>query len=199
MAVFLLGWRGMVVRLVASRGVFLAVLWGALIVAAIAFDGLLHALGLAWVGLWLGPIGTFLVVVSFAYSLRKRGWIEVGSARLFLRAHEALAWTGALLILVHAGVHFHALLPWLAVTAMLIAVASGLMGEFLLASARERLGVRARLLRESGLDDGEIEQRLYADALVVRGMETWRVVHLPIAINFGALALLHIATALVFW
>jgi hypothetical protein len=189
----------MAVRLVSSRGVFLFILWGALVVGAIALDGLLHALALVWVGLWLGPIGTALIIVSFAYSYRKRGWIDVGSPRSFLRAHEALAWTGALLVLVHAGVHFHALLPWLAIVAMLIAVASGLVGEFLLATARERLSGRARELRASGLDEAETGKKLQADALVVRGMETWRVVHLPIAVNFAVLAFLHIVSAIVFW
>jgi hypothetical protein len=44
----------------------------------------------------------------------------------------------------------------------------------------------------------DIEKKLDADALIVRGMEIWRVVHLPIAVNFAVLAVLHIATAIVF-
>ena len=184
---------------VTRRACLLSALWAGLIGAAVVLDAALHALGLGWVGLWLGPIGTALIVVSFAYSFRKRGWIEVGSPRRFLRAHEALAWTGALAVLVHGGVHFHALLPWLAVAAMIIAVASGLIGEFLLASARDRLSGRKAQLQESGLDQTEIEATLQADALIVRGMEAWRVVHLPIAVNFGVLAFLHTVTALVFW
>ncbi len=186
-------------RSVALRAGALLALWASVIVAAVTLDAVLHTLGLIWVGFWLGPIGTALVVVSFVYSLRKRGWIEIGSPHRLLRLHEALALTGALAILVHGGVHFHALLPWLAVFAMMIAVASGLMGEFLLASARSRLTDRERELRESGLDATNIEKKLEADALMVRGMEIWRVVHLPIAVNFAVLAVLHIATAVVFW
>lgn len=174
-------------------------LWASVVVAAVALDAALHAMDLVWVGFWLGPIGTVLVVVSFVYSLRKRGWIEFSSPRLLLRVHEALALTGALAILVHGGVHFHALLPWLAVAAMMIAVASGLMGEFLLSNARRRLSGRERQLRESGLDATSIDKKLQSDALVVRGMETWRVVHLPIAVNFAVLAVLHITTSVVFW
>ncbi len=185
-------------RIVALRGGALFALWAAVIFAAVALDAALHALGLVWVGFWLGPIGTALVVVSFAYSLRKRGWIDISSPHRLLRAHEALALTGALAILVHGGVHFHALLPWLAVAAMMIAVASGLMGEFLLGSARSRLSGRERRLRESGLDASEIKEELQTDALVIRGMETWRVVHLPIAVNFAVLVVLHIATSVVF-
>ncbi|MBK7977911.1 MAG: hypothetical protein IPK07_33215 [Deltaproteobacteria bacterium] len=43
----------------------------------------------------------------------------------------------------------------------------------------------------------EADRRLFADALAVRALETWRVVHLPVAINFAVLALLHILTVLV--
>jgi hypothetical protein len=188
----------MPVRWLARRGTRLFVLYGLLIAAAIGLDGLLHALGLRWVGRWLGPLGTGLVVISFAYSLRKRGWLRVGSPRLLLRAHEALAWAGALALLVHAGVHFHALLPWLAVAAMLIAVASGLVGEFLLSGVRSRLAARERELRDSRLGEAEIERALWADALLARAMGTWRVFHLPIAVNFAVLALLHILTILLF-
>lgn len=186
-------------RRVGRRAGVLFALWASVIVAAVILDAALHALGLDAVGLWLGPIGTAVVVVSFAYSLRKRGWMEIGSPHRLLRVHEALALTGAIVILVHAGVHFHALLPWLAVLAMMIAVASGLVGEFLLGSARSRLAERRRELGSLGLDAVEIEKALESDALMVRGMEVWRVVHLPIAVNFVVLAVLHIATAIVFW
>lgn len=189
----------MALRIVATRAVFLVALWGALVAAAIALDATLHVLGLAWIGLWLGPIGTTLILASFAYSFRKRGWFERGSPRALLLVHEALAWSGTLLVLVHAGIHVHALLPWLAVVAMLIAVASGLTGEFLLTTARARLSARAQELRNAGLEEATLQKRLQTDALVVRGMETWRVVHLPIAVNFAVLAFLHIVTAVLFW
>jgi hypothetical protein len=35
--------------------------------------------------------------------------------RTLLRWHEGLAWLGSLLVLVHAGIHFNAILGWLAV------------------------------------------------------------------------------------
>ena len=148
----------------ARRGARLAALLVALVLAAIGIDGALHASGLGAVGRWLGPLGTGLIVASFGYSMRKRDRIRVGSARAWLRLHEALALLGALALLVHGGVHLHALLPWLAVLAMLVAVASGLTGELLLG----------------------------------RDLSTWRVVHLPIALNFAVLAALHIVTVVVF-
>jgi hypothetical protein len=48
-----------------------------------------------------GHTRTGLIVFSFAYSLRKRGLIKVGSPHRLLRTHEALASIGALAILVY--------------------------------------------------------------------------------------------------
>ena len=121
----------------------------------------------------LGWIGTLLIVVSFVYSLRKRSWIRVGSARKWLRLHEVLAWIGALAILVHAGIHLHALLPWAALLAMLIAVASGVTGRSLLIGARRQLSGRQKELREQGLSDDEVERALFLDSLTVRAMEKY--------------------------
>ena len=113
--------------------------FAALVLGALAIDGLLHLFDLLWVGRWLGIPGTLLIIGSTAYSLRKRKLIQRGNPAQLLRWHEALAWAGSLLVLVHAGVHFNAILGWLAVGAMLVNVGSGLTGKYLLARARKRL------------------------------------------------------------
>ncbi|MDB4433200.1 hypothetical protein N9166_00500 [bacterium] len=169
-----------------------------LIAAALLVDLLLHRLHLPEMGRHLGWIGTVLLVVSFVYSLRKRGWIRVGSPRTLLRLHEYLAWTGALAILVHAGIHLHALLPWVAVFAMLVAVASGVVGRTLLADARRHVAGRRADLRERGLAEAEIERALFLDALTVRAMVKWRSVHVPLTLNLAVLSLIHVATVLLF-
>jgi hypothetical protein len=64
---------------------------------------------------------------------------------------RGLAWLGSLLVLVHAGVHFNAILGWLAVWAMLINVGSGLTGKFLLDRARRRLEEARQRMRARGL------------------------------------------------
>jgi hypothetical protein len=182
----------------ARRALPFATLFLTLIAAALLLDLLLHRLDLPWVGRELGWIGTLLIVVSFAYSLRKRSWIRVGSAGKWLRLHEVLAWMGALAILVHAGIHLHALLPWAALVAMLIAVASGVTGRTLLVGARRQLAGRRKELRERGLGAEEIEQALFFDSLTIRAMEKWRTVHIPLTLNFAILSLVHVATALLF-
>ncbi len=173
---------------------FLSLRAGALLV-----DLLLHRFNLPWVGRDLGWIGTLLIAASFVYSLRKRRWIRAGSLRRWLRLHEVLAWTGALAILVHAGIHLHALLPWAALLAMLVAVASGVTGRTLLAGARRQVAGRQKELRERGLTEDEIDRVLFLDCLTIRAMEKWRTVHIPLTLNFAILSLVHLTTVLLFW
>ena len=166
---------------------------------ALAFDGLLHRFDLLWVGRWLGIPGTLLILGSTVYSLRKRKLIQRGQPARLLRWHERLAWLGSLLVLVHAGVHFNAILGWLAVWAMLINVGSGLTGKFLLERARRRMEDARQQLRGRGLSEGELEDRLYWDSLTFDLVKQWRVVHFPITLAFSVLATAHIVAILLFW
>jgi hypothetical protein len=38
-------------------------------------------------------------------------------------------WLGSLMVLIHAGIHFNAILPWLATIAMGVNVISGMVGK----------------------------------------------------------------------
>lgn len=96
---------------------FLALV-GLLAAATLAGDYLLHRAGLVWVGRYLGIPGTLLILASLTYSLRKRKHISWGEPRRLLGFHEFSAWLGSLLVLLHAGIHFSAILPWLATVAM---------------------------------------------------------------------------------
>jgi hypothetical protein len=166
---------------------------------ALLADAALHLLDAVWVGRWLGIPGTLLIIGSFGYSLRRRGLMRAGKPVPLLRLHERMAWAGSLLVLVHAGIHFHALLGWLAVWAMVINVASGLTGKYLLQRARVRLdGSRARLVGQ-GLTPAQVDERLYWDSLTFDTITQWRVVHHPIALAFAVLALGHIASMGLFW
>ncbi len=166
---------------------------------ALAIDGLLHWVDLLWVGRWLGIPGTLLIIASTTYSMRKRKLIQRGHPATLLRWHEALAWLGSLLVLVHAGVHFNAILGWLAVWAMLINVGSGLTGKFLLSRSRRRMEEARQGMRELGLSDEELKDRLYWDSLTFDAVKQWRVVHLPITLAFAVLATAHIMAIFLFW
>jgi hypothetical protein len=171
----------------------------ALALAALAVDGVLHVFDLLWIGRWLGIPGTLLIIGSTIYSLRKRKVIRLSQPARLLRWHEALAWAGSLLVLVHAGVHFNAILGWLAVWAMLVNVGSGLTGKFLLARARRRMDAARLTLRERGLGEAELAERLYWDSMTFDAVRQWRVVHVPITLAFAVLALAHIVAIMLFW
>ncbi|MGB5611697.1 MAG: hypothetical protein WBM67_03475, partial [Sedimenticolaceae bacterium] len=97
-------------------------MFGTLILATIVSDALLHYFDLVWVGRYLGIPGTLLILLSLFYSMRKRKLVSFGKPKTLLVLHETLAWLGALMILVHAGIHVYAILPWLALIAMLVNV-----------------------------------------------------------------------------
>lgn len=173
-------------------------LYSLMILITIIIDYILHFYHLIYIGRYLGTIGTCLILISFVYSLRKRKIIQSGSPKTLLKLHEYLAWIGSVLILVHAGIHFNALLPWLAVLMLLINVASGLMGKFLLKNASASLSSSQQELIASGMSLEEVDKKLFFDKITVSSMKKWRVVHLPIAYTLGILTLLHIITILIF-
>jgi hypothetical protein len=173
---------------------FLGLIGGSLLV-----DWLLHAADLAEFGRWLGPLGVGLLALSFLYSLRRRKVITAGSPKALLAWHETLGWLGALVLLVHGGIHLNAVVPWLALAAMVVVVASGLTGKVLLAEARKQLAGRRRELEEQGMGPGECERRLLTMALLTGTMQRWRSIHMPLTMAFAALALVHVAVTLLLW
>jgi hypothetical protein len=169
-----------------------------MILLTIVIDYFLHRMQLVSVGRYLGYIGTAAIIFSFVYSLRKRKLIETGSPKKLLLWHEYIAWAGSILVLVHAGIHFNAILPWLAVLLMLIVIASGLIGKFLLKNANESLKEKRKTLMASGMSSVEADKKLFFDSITVDAMKKWRVVHLPITLLFSILSLLHIITIILF-
>ncbi len=169
------------------------------VIGALATDGVLHLLDLAEWGRYFGYIGTGLILLSFLHSARKRKKISIGSPVFYLRIHEFLAWLGSMMVLVHAGIHFNAILPWAALIAMLVTVASGLTGKFLLKKSSAIVAAQQRDLQDEGASASEIKEHLFWDSLVVDLMRKWRVVHLPITSTFLLLAALHIVSVLIFW
>jgi len=168
-------------------------------VAALLVDGLLHLVDAVWVGRYLGIPGVLLIVGSFGYSLRKRKLITKGNPASLLRLHERMAWAGCLLVLVHAGIHFNAILGWLAVWALLINVGSGLTGKFLLKRSRQRLEATSDEMRRQGLSGRALEEHLYWDSLTFDAVKQWRAVHYPITLAFSVLAIAHIIAVALFW
>ena len=81
---------------------------------------------------------------------------------------------------------------------LLIAVASGLVGKFLLKRANDTLKDKITELINSGMQRSDAEKKLFMDSIAVDMMKKWRVVHLPITIILGVLSLLHILSIIIF-
>jgi hypothetical protein len=171
----------------------------ALAAAALLCDAALHLLNAVWIGRWLGIPGLLMIIGSLAYSLRKRKLIKSGQPAKLVKLHEYLAWAGSLLVLVHAGIHFNSILAWMAILAMIINVASGLTGKFLLNRARLRLDAAREQMRAQGLTPEQQSERTYWDSLTFDAVKQWRSVHFPITLAFAVLALAHITAEFLFW
>lgn len=174
-------------------------LLGLLAAAALAGDYVLHRLNLVWIGRYLGILGTILIIGSLIYSLRKRKYITSGDPKSLLTLHEFTAWLGSLMVLIHAGIHFNAILPWLATIAMGINVVSGLVGKLLLDRSRRHVQGQREHYQLRGLSRPEVEKAVFWDAISLEAMTKWRKVHIPIFIVFAALALGHIISIFLFW
>ncbi|SCZ52825.1 hypothetical protein [Thiohalomonas denitrificans] len=162
-------------------------------------DGLLHRFDLVWIGRYLGIPGTLIILLSFLYSMRKRKVIRSGKPGTLLRLHEALTLLGALMILIHAGVHFNAILPWLATAAMLVNIISGLTGRFVLNRSRRHLATKKAAFEQQGMNGEELQQQMFWDAVTVDLMNRWRAIHFPITLVFLVLGLAHILSIFLFW
>jgi len=176
-----------------------SLLLSVLAVASWSGDYLLHRMNLVWVGRYLGILGTLLIIMSFYYSLRKRKIVTSGNPVTLLRLHEFSAWLGSLMILIHAGVHFNAILPWLATVAMSVNVVSGLVGRLLLKRAKAHVQAQREQFQLRGLSQPEVEQAVFWDAVTLYIMNQWRKVHIPIYIVFMVMALGHILSVFMFW
>lgn len=174
-------------------------MFGALILMTITTDALLHQFELVWIGRWLGIPGVFFILLSFFYSMRKRKKISFGNPKNLLILHEILTWLGALMILVHAGIHIYTVLPWLALFAMLVNVISGMTGKYLLDRSRRFLSEKKKSYVEQGLSDEVMEKMLFWDATTFDAMKKWRAVHLPITLAFAVLGITHILSIFLFW
>jgi hypothetical protein len=174
-------------------------LLGLLAAATLVGDYFLHRLNLVWVGRYLGIPGTLLIIGSLVYSLRKRKYITAGNPKSLLNLHEFTAWLGSLMVLIHAGIHFNAILPWLATIAMGVNVISGMVGKLLLNRSRQHVQGQREQFQLRGLSKPEVEQAVFWDAVALDAMTRWRKVHIPIFVVFAVLALGHIISIFLFW
>jgi hypothetical protein len=164
----------------------------------------------------VGWIGLGFIGLTFAYPL-KRWWHpnQVWPKRWF-QIHMVFGVLGPLIIFVHAGTHFHAWVPILALVTMVLVVMSGIVGQALHYWAFRMLYERRQQLVFEGMTEDVIEARLHDLALEEEALRWWRCLHNPflalqeealrwwrclhnpLAWSFVALVLLHIGGAVFF-
>lgn len=103
---------------------------------------------------------------------------------------------GPVLILVHAGPHFHALIPVLAMLAMSVVVVSGVLGSAVHHKALRLLNDKRKELLSQGLSHEAVEDQLFDLASSEETFRVWQIIHAPMVVMFLALVIVHVIGAL---
>lgn len=173
------------------------------VISALAFEALLsldrvtpfghtrygHAVG------WAGLLVTLLV---FVYPVRKRLTASRRWPRGWFRVHMAAGILGPLLIFIHSGAHYHAVVPILAMGSMVIVVVSGIVGQVVHAFSLRALNEQRHDLLHQGLPEGDIEAQLHGMASQEEAFRLWQAIHAPMTVMFLAFTALHVVGALFF-
>lgn len=155
------------------------------------------------VGYWIGVAGGVMMLLLFAYPMRKhlsfmRGW---GAMKFWFVVHMVFGVTGPLLILLHSTFRIGSLNAGIALASMVIVALSGVVGRFLYLRIHHGLLSEKDTLRELQATAGfqhdavrsrfhfvpAVEERLLAfEADTLRGAPRWsshlrRVFVLPLA------------------
>jgi hypothetical protein len=120
------------------------------------------------VGYWLGIVGGGLMLLLLLYPLRKRirSLRVLGSVATWFRLHMLLGVIGPVLILFHANFRLGSINSNVALVAMLIVAASGVVGRYLYGKIHLGLYGRKADVREI-LADAEAMKGQIGDGLVV--------------------------------
>jgi hypothetical protein len=105
---------------------------------------------------------------------------------------------GPVLILVHSGTHFYAVVPMAAMVAMAVVVLSGVVGQVLHYAAFREVNDHRRELAEQGLSQIDIEAETHSLIHQEEALRLWQCIHGPVTAVFVVLALMHIGAALYF-
>lgn len=146
----------------------------------------------------VGWAGLAIIFTVFIYSVKKRYGRKSGWPKGWFHVHQVAGIVGPLLILVHAGPHFHALVPILTLLAMWIVTVSGLVGAVVHRKAIGLLNSKRNELLIQGLSREDIEERLYDLASDEETFRIWQVIHVPMVVIFLVLLIAHILGAIYF-
>lgn len=165
--------------------------------AAVTIEITLDMYGVRGHRLLTGVTGTLLIVLSLAYSMRKKKKLFTGgSVKHWLQFHEWAAIVGTVILLIHTGTHFQALVPVVTLLLMLTTFVSGLFGRYLYNSARDEMKRKKEGLKRKGLSEPEIEEKLAGLVTTSEALAKWRVAHMPIVAALSLMTVYHAVSAL---
>ncbi|MBL8288699.1 MAG: hypothetical protein JNL85_12010 [Rubrivivax sp.] len=93
-------------------------------------------------GYWVGVVGGSMMLLLFAYPLRKRFafMARLGTTRLWFVVHMVLGVFGPVIVLAHSGFHIGSLNAGVALVSMLVVALSGVAGRFIYLHVHRGLG-----------------------------------------------------------
>lgn len=99
-------------------------------------------------GYWIGVVGAVMMVLLFAYPLRKRSatLARFGKAKIWFVVHMVLGIMGPVLVLAHSTFRIGSLNAGVALFSMLIVSASGVAGRFVYLRIHQGLGGQLQTL-----------------------------------------------------
>lgn len=146
----------------------------------------------------MGWIGLGAILLVFVYPIKKRMSRNHRWPRSWFQVHMVAGVIGPLLIFLHSGAHVHAVVPLLAMAAMVTVVVSGIVGQGVHYLVLRTLNDRRRELLEEGLGSEEIDHRLHRMASQEEAFRLWQSIHAPMTLMFLVLAAMHVFGALYF-
>ena len=144
----------------------------------------------------VGWVGFGMILLACGYPLKRWLYPNQVWSKPWFQVHLVLGVVGPLLIFVHSGAHWHALVPVLALMMMTLVVLSGIAGQALHYLAFQALYERRHQLPQQGLSEDMIEAQLYDLAREEKVLRWWRCIHVPLTWTFFSLTLMHIVGAL---
>lgn len=146
----------------------------------------------------VGWIGLILIALVFVYPVKRRLHPNELWPKQWFEIHQICGIVGPVIIFLHSGFHFHAIVPVLALVTMTLVVMSGITGQALHYYAFQTLYDRRHELTAQGLSPEAVESRLHELALQEETLRWWSCVHGPLTFSFVAFSLSHIGGALYF-
>lgn len=184
--------------IISKKTFFLTLLIGITVSASYLIEEKLHHFAGSLLGHSIGILGSVFILIIFLYPVRKYFMPWGGPMKEWLNWHMFFGITGPLLIIIHGAFHFHALVALFASLLMVVNVMSGLVGRYLYIDARKALQQKEENLRQQGVPENELEERLLLEATSVELMGNWRLIHYPISALFLGLMIFHIISVLYF-